>query len=120
MTNLAIKGIIAVKAMAEISRAVGQEFDAQQYDVRRPILRRLPMMLITLAEPRQRAHRLVAVALAVKLPLLGRIRCAGIMVADVQSLRRYPARNEPRVSGGEYHVLCRLGCHDLHYLSVVG
>ncbi|KAI0744211.1 hypothetical protein C8Q80DRAFT_1220875 [Daedaleopsis nitida] len=32
MTNLAIKGIIAVKAMAEISRAVGQDFDAQQYD----------------------------------------------------------------------------------------
>ena len=34
MTNLAIKGIIGVKAMAEIARAVGQDFDASQYDVR--------------------------------------------------------------------------------------
>lgn len=33
MTNLAIKGIIGVKAMAEISRALGQDLDAQQYDV---------------------------------------------------------------------------------------
>ncbi|KAL7281458.1 hypothetical protein ACG7TL_004773 [Trametes sanguinea] len=32
MTNLAIKGIIGVKAMAEISRALGQDVDAQQYD----------------------------------------------------------------------------------------
>ncbi|KAI0759822.1 DUF1793-domain-containing protein [Trametes elegans] len=32
MTNLAIKGIIGVKAMAEISRSLGQDFDAQQYD----------------------------------------------------------------------------------------
>ncbi|KAI9067371.1 hypothetical protein FKP32DRAFT_1563883 [Trametes sanguinea] len=32
MTNLAIKGIIGVKAMAEISRAVGEHADAQQYD----------------------------------------------------------------------------------------
>ncbi|KAI0368348.1 DUF1793-domain-containing protein [Pilatotrama ljubarskyi] len=32
MTNLAIKGIIGVKAMAEISRALGEDFDAQQYD----------------------------------------------------------------------------------------
>ncbi|KAH9942459.1 uncharacterized protein BXZ73DRAFT_88030 [Epithele typhae] len=32
MTNLAIKGIIAVKAMAEISRAVGKSVDAQTYD----------------------------------------------------------------------------------------
>ena len=31
-TNLAIKGIIGVKAMAEISRAVGNEIDAQTYD----------------------------------------------------------------------------------------
>ena len=35
MTNLAIKGIIGVKAMAEISRAVGIDTDAQLYDVRR-------------------------------------------------------------------------------------
>ena len=33
MTNLAIKGIIGVKAMAEISRAVGQNTDAENYDV---------------------------------------------------------------------------------------
>ncbi|KAI0633571.1 DUF1793-domain-containing protein [Trametes polyzona] len=32
MTNLAIKGIIGVKAMAAISRAVGEDFDSQQYD----------------------------------------------------------------------------------------
>ncbi|KAI0665951.1 hypothetical protein C8Q78DRAFT_1062280 [Trametes maxima] len=32
MTNLAIKGIIGVKAMAEISRALGEDSDAQQYD----------------------------------------------------------------------------------------
>ncbi|KAI8993903.1 DUF1793-domain-containing protein [Trametes punicea] len=32
MTNLAIKGIIGIKAMAEISRALGQDLDAQQYD----------------------------------------------------------------------------------------
>ncbi|KAI0645913.1 DUF1793-domain-containing protein [Trametes meyenii] len=32
MTNLAIKGIIGVKAMAEISRALGEDADAQQYD----------------------------------------------------------------------------------------
>ncbi|KAI0358680.1 DUF1793-domain-containing protein [Trametes cingulata] len=32
MTNLAIKGIIGVKAMAEISRALGEDFDAQQYE----------------------------------------------------------------------------------------
>ncbi|KAI0645914.1 hypothetical protein C8Q79DRAFT_1053364 [Trametes meyenii] len=32
MTNLAIKGIIGVAAMAEISRALGQESDAQQFD----------------------------------------------------------------------------------------
>ena len=35
MTNLAIKGIIGVKAMAEISRAVGIDTNAQLYDVRR-------------------------------------------------------------------------------------
>ncbi len=35
MTNLAIKGIIGVKAMAEISRAVQQNLFAQYYDVRR-------------------------------------------------------------------------------------
>ena len=34
MTNLAIKGIIGVKAMAEISRTVNQSSDAQLYDVR--------------------------------------------------------------------------------------
>ena len=33
MTNLAIKGIIGVKAMAEISRALGRDLDVQQYDV---------------------------------------------------------------------------------------
>lgn len=33
MTNLAVKGIIGVKAMAEISRAVGETEDAQRYDV---------------------------------------------------------------------------------------
>ena len=33
MTNLAIKGIIGVKAMAEIARAVGETLDATQYDV---------------------------------------------------------------------------------------
>ncbi|PIL35880.1 hypothetical protein GSI_01540 [Ganoderma sinense ZZ0214-1] len=32
LTNLAIKGVIGVKAMAEISRAVGQGTDATQYD----------------------------------------------------------------------------------------
>ncbi|RPD75342.1 hypothetical protein L226DRAFT_534905 [Lentinus tigrinus ALCF2SS1-7] len=32
MTNLALKGIISVKAMAEISRAVGKDSDAQEYD----------------------------------------------------------------------------------------
>ncbi len=35
MTNLAIKGIIGVKAMAEISRATHHDSDAQEYDVRR-------------------------------------------------------------------------------------
>ena len=34
MTNLAIKGIIGVKAMAEISRILSQSPDAQIYDVR--------------------------------------------------------------------------------------
>ena len=34
MTNLAIKGIVGVKAMAEISRALGQDSDANTYDVR--------------------------------------------------------------------------------------
>ena len=34
LTNLALKGIIAVKAMAEISRAVNRNTDAQVYDVR--------------------------------------------------------------------------------------
>ncbi len=34
MTNLAIKGIIGVKAMAQISHAVGKDSDGQQYDVR--------------------------------------------------------------------------------------
>ena len=34
MTNLAIKGIIGVKAMAEISRALVQHSDAENYDVR--------------------------------------------------------------------------------------
>ncbi len=33
MTNLALKGIIGVKAMVEISRVVGNEIDAQEYDV---------------------------------------------------------------------------------------
>ncbi|TFK78207.1 hypothetical protein K466DRAFT_570980, partial [Polyporus arcularius HHB13444] len=33
MTNLALKGIISVKAMAEISRVVGNEIDAQEYDL---------------------------------------------------------------------------------------
>ncbi|KAH9858969.1 hypothetical protein C2E23DRAFT_717283 [Lenzites betulinus] len=32
-TNLALKGIVGIKTMAEISRALGQQFDAQQYDV---------------------------------------------------------------------------------------
>ena len=32
-TNLALKGIIGIKAMAEISRAVGNGSDAQLYDV---------------------------------------------------------------------------------------
>lgn len=33
-TNLALKGIIGIKTMAEISRALGEQDDAQQYDVR--------------------------------------------------------------------------------------
>ncbi len=33
MTNLAIKGIIGVKSMAEISRAMQRDSDASQYDV---------------------------------------------------------------------------------------
>lgn len=33
MTNLALKGIIGVKAMSEISRALGQQVDAKLYDV---------------------------------------------------------------------------------------
>nr|VWP00989.1 Uncharacterized protein [Ganoderma boninense] len=32
LTNLALKGVIGVKAMAEISRAVGEDADATQYD----------------------------------------------------------------------------------------
>ncbi|KAI0746013.1 hypothetical protein C8Q76DRAFT_606683 [Earliella scabrosa] len=32
MTNLAFKGIVGVRAMAEMSRALGEEFDAQQYE----------------------------------------------------------------------------------------
>ncbi|EIW62877.1 uncharacterized protein TRAVEDRAFT_114260 [Trametes versicolor FP-101664 SS1] len=32
MTNLALKGIIGVKAMAEISQALGQKYDAQLYN----------------------------------------------------------------------------------------
>ena len=32
MTNLAIKGIIGVKAMAEIARALHKDADAQNYD----------------------------------------------------------------------------------------
>ena len=35
LTNLAIKGIIGVQAMAEISRALGATDDAHNYDVRR-------------------------------------------------------------------------------------
>ncbi len=38
MTNLAIKGIVGVKAMAEISRALQQNSDPQYYDVR-PVLK---------------------------------------------------------------------------------
>lgn len=34
MTNLALKGIIGVKAMAEICRATGNDVDAEAYDVR--------------------------------------------------------------------------------------
>ena len=34
MTNLAIKGIIAVQAMAHMSEAVGQYEDAKRYTVR--------------------------------------------------------------------------------------
>ena len=34
MTNLAFKGILGVKVMAEISRVVKAESDAQTYDVR--------------------------------------------------------------------------------------
>ena len=33
VANLALKGIIGVKAMAEISRAMGQDADALLYDV---------------------------------------------------------------------------------------
>ena len=33
MTNLAIKGIIGVKAMAEIARVLGKESDAAEYGV---------------------------------------------------------------------------------------
>ena len=32
-TNLAIKGIVGVKAMSEISRALGNETDAEKYGV---------------------------------------------------------------------------------------
>ncbi|EIW62872.1 uncharacterized protein TRAVEDRAFT_99158, partial [Trametes versicolor FP-101664 SS1] len=32
-TNLALKGVIGIKTMAEISRALGEQDDAQQYDV---------------------------------------------------------------------------------------
>ncbi len=34
MTNLAIKGIIAIKAMSEISQALGRSQDAETYSVR--------------------------------------------------------------------------------------
>lgn len=40
MTNLAIKGIVGVRAMAEISRALHQDSDGQTYDVRRSGSRR--------------------------------------------------------------------------------
>ena len=33
MTNLAIKGIIGVRAMAEIARAVGRDSDVTEYGV---------------------------------------------------------------------------------------
>ena len=33
MTNIALKGIIGVKAMAEIAHAVGEDADAKQYGV---------------------------------------------------------------------------------------
>ena len=33
MTNIALKGIIGVKAMAEIAYAVGEDSDATQYAV---------------------------------------------------------------------------------------
>lgn len=33
MTNLAIKGIVGVQAMAEISKALGQNSDAEYYGV---------------------------------------------------------------------------------------
>ena len=41
-TNLAIKGIVGVKAMSEISRALGNDIDTAKYDVSAPFpMRRL-------------------------------------------------------------------------------
>ena len=33
LTNIALKGIIGVKAMAEIAHALGEDLDAKQYGV---------------------------------------------------------------------------------------
>lgn len=46
MTNLAIKGIIGIQAMAEISQIVGNASDAQYFSVRRKSQRHpLPQMI---------------------------------------------------------------------------
>lgn len=41
LTNLAIKGLIGIRAMAEISSALGEGDDAERYRVRHPVTSRI-------------------------------------------------------------------------------
>ena len=63
MTNLGIKGIIGVRAMAEISRAMGEGVDTSSYGVRFSPLMVSQLDATTAAESRCRHGKHMGVAL---------------------------------------------------------
>ena len=95
LTNLAIKGIIGVKAMAEIARAVGQDADGTQYDVSSGLQRGCALENrltdgIRTAEPSfcPLQHVVIARDVVWWLALARELQRPAVVVVDVQPVRR--------------------------------
>ena len=113
-TNLALKGVIVLKAMSGISSALGQDFDAETYDVSYSPDSTVRVVTLTLIHLFYLATshdiiRRVAVSRAFIRwnKVFGRVGQRGLLIATVQLVRRQAARNKSNTAISEHCLQTR-------------